>query len=182
MVIAVKAYRDLAGDELDEWEQLAKSANRSPEARLGSDLRWAELTAEDSLIRLWDEDELRACAWVTQRAIDIAGREARVAGVRGVATDPEHRRRGYGTAVMERAHELMRSLPCELALLFSSVMAVRFYESLGWRAIGGPVTCEQPGGAIDYTERLPTAPVMALVLREGVELPSGPIDVRGLPW
>jgi hypothetical protein len=38
------------------------------------------------------------------------------------------------------------------------MMAVPFNESLGWRAIGGPVTCDQPGGRIVYTEALPTRP------------------------
>ena len=54
----------------------------------------------------------------------------------------------------------MRSFAdCEFAVLFSSVMAVPFYEDLGWRAIRGPVTCDQPGGSIDYTETLATGPV-----------------------
>ena len=84
---------------------------------------------------------------------------------------------------MGRAHELMRSFAdCEFAVLFSSVMAAPFYEELGWRAIRGPVTCDQPSGPIDYTETLPTAPVMVLALRPTAELPDGPIDVRGLPW
>jgi len=88
----------------------------------------------DFLIRLRDEDALRACAWVTTQLISICGEELRVAGIRGVMTDPDRRRRGYGRAVMERAQALMRSqTDCEIALLFSSVMAVPFYESLGWR-------------------------------------------------
>jgi hypothetical protein len=63
------------------------------------------------------------------------------------------------------------------------VMAVPFYESLGWRRIEGPVTCEQPGGRIVYTETLPpSAPVMALALHDSAELPRGPVDVAGLPW
>ena len=38
---------------------------------------------------------------------------------------------------MERAQALMRSFgDCELAVLFSSVMAVSFYENLGWRVAG----------------------------------------------
>jgi hypothetical protein len=84
---------------------------------------------------------------------------------------------------MERTQELLRSFAtCEVALLFSSPMAVPFYEELGWRALPGPVTCDQPGGRIDYTERLPDAPVMVLALLPGAAFPSGPVDVRGLPW
>lgn len=182
--IDVRSDRDLEPKELEELERLAEKAHPAGEARLGSDLRWARLDTEtDYLIRLWDEDELRACAWVTRRTVSISGRETRVAGIRGVVTDPDRRRRGYGRAVMERAHELMRSFSdCEIALLFSSVMAVPFYESLGWRTVRGPVTCDQPGGRIDYTETLPTAPVMALNLWGSETVPTGPIDVPGFPW
>jgi len=184
MLIDVRPYRDVQPHEIEEWEQLAERARSPGEVRLGSDLSWADLSPEtDYLIRLWDQDGLRSCAWVTQRTISVSGRERRVAGVRGVLTDPAHRRRGHGHAVMERAHELMRSFPdCDFALLFSSVMAVPFYESLGWRAIPGPVMCDQPGGPINYTAALPTAPVMVLALRPSVALPDGPIDVQGLPW
>lgn len=183
-VVDVRAYRDLEPDELEDWEGLATKAHPPGEARLGSDLRWADLdAATDYLIRLREKGELRACAWVTRRTVRVSGRETRVAGIRGVVTDPDRRRRGYGRAVMLQAHELMRTFDdCELALLFSSVMAVPFYEELGWRALRGPVTCDQPNGRIDYTDVLPTAPVMALALRSSAELPAGPLDVPGFPW
>jgi hypothetical protein len=84
---------------------------------------------------------------------------------------------------MRRAHELIRSRSdCEFALLFSSMVAVPFHERLGWRAIPGPVRCDQPEGRISYTERIPNAPVMVLMSRTEDEPPRGAIDVRGLPW
>ena len=182
--VEVRPYGGLRPDEIEEWERLVRKAYPPGEKRLGSDLRWADLDAEaDSLIRLRDDGELRACAWVTRRTVAISDQELHVAGIRGVVTDPEHRRQGYGRAVMQRAQELMRSFTdCEFALLFSSVMAVPFYESLGWRPVREPVTCEQPGGRIDYTEALPTAPVMALALRDDRDLPCGPVHVDGFPW
>jgi GNAT superfamily N-acetyltransferase len=184
MPVAVRRYRELVPDEVAEWERLVRKAYPPGEVRLGAELRWAGLDAEtDYLIRFHEDAELRACAWVTKRTATVSDHELRVAGIRGVVTDRGHRRRGHGRAVMERAHELMRSFAdCEVALLFSSVMAVPFYESLGWRAVNGPVTCEQPGGRIDYTRALPTAPVMALALHRAAELPFGPIHVHGFPW
>jgi hypothetical protein len=84
---------------------------------------------------------------------------------------------------MEEAHKLMRSFgDCDFALLFSTVMAVPFYESLGWQSVPGPVICDQPGGHIDYTRIRPTAPVMALSLLDSADLPSGVVRVRGFPW
>jgi GNAT superfamily N-acetyltransferase len=184
MRVEVRPYRDLEPSELDEWQRLVTKEHPPGEARLGSDIRWADPDPRtDHLIRLWDEGELRACAWVTRRTVSVSGRETSVAGIRGVVTDPEQRRRGYGRAVMERAHDFMRSFAgVEFALLFSSVMAVPFYESLGWTSIRGPVMVDQPNGRIDYTETLPTAPVMILRLRRSADMPAGQIDVRGLPW
>jgi GNAT superfamily N-acetyltransferase len=184
MAVEVRPYRKLQPDELGEWDRLVRKTRPPGEVRLGSDLRWADLDAEtDYLIQFREDDELRACAWVTRRTVTISDQEMCVAGIRGVITDPDYRRRGYGRAVMERAHRLMRSFPdCEFALLFSSVMAVPFYETLGWRMVRESVTCEQRGGRIDYAEALPTAAVMALALRHPADLPSGPVHVHGLPW
>jgi GNAT superfamily N-acetyltransferase len=184
MGVDVRPYRELRRDEVEERERLARKGHPPGEARLGSDLRWADLDPEtDYLVQLHEDGQLVACAWVTKRTVRIEGDETRVAGIRGVLTDPGQRRRGYGRAVMEPAHDLMRSFAdCDFALLFSSVMAVPFYETLGWRAIPGPVTCEQPGGRIDYTAALPTAPVMVLPLREGANAPAGPVHVPGFPW
>jgi GNAT superfamily N-acetyltransferase len=185
MSVEVRPYRELEPAETEEWQQLVQKAHPSGEVRLGSDLRWADLDeATDHLLRFRDNEELRACAWVTRRTVVISDQEVRVGGVRGVVTDPDHRRQGYGRAVMERAHELMRSFAdCEFALLFSSVMAVPFYERLGWHVVSEPVTCEQPEGRIVYTTTLsPEAPVMALLLREEAALPSSSIHVRGFPW
>jgi len=184
MTVDVRLYRELEGAELEEWAQLVSKAYPPGERRLGSDLHWADLDAQtDYLILLRHDSELRACAWVTKKTISVSGHEIRVAGIRGVVTDPGYRRRGYGRLVMARAHELMGTFSdCDFAVLFSSVMAVPFYEHLGWRAIPEPVSCDQPDGRIDYTAALPTAPVMVLALHEPAELPSGPVYVAGLPW
>ena len=184
VAVEVKLYRELDPEEIEEWKRLATKAHPPGEVRLASDLSWAELDpGTDYLLRAREGSDLRACAWVTKRTVTISDREIRVAGIRGVVTDPDHRRRGFGRAVMERAHELMCSFEdCDIALLFSSVMAVPFYESLGWRAIRRAVTCEQPAGRIDYTAALPAAPVMAFALRPSARLPAGDVHVHGLPW
>jgi hypothetical protein len=83
---------------------------------------------------------------------------------------------------MRRAEEhIWREVRPALAMLYSSVMAVPFYESLGWRAIPGPVFCEQPGGTINVTELLPNNPIMVLV-PDGTPLPEGVVDLCGLPF
>jgi GNAT superfamily N-acetyltransferase len=184
MAVDVRPYHDLEAEELAEWEGLVQNAHPAGEVRLGSDLRWADLDVEtDHLVGFRVDNALRACAWVTRRTVAVSDQERRVAGARGVVTDPDYRRRGYGRAVMERAQVLMRSFAdCDFAMLFSSGMAVSFYETLGWRAVRRQVTCDQPGGRIDYTAALPAAPVMVLPLREPADLPAGTIHVVGFPW
>jgi GNAT superfamily N-acetyltransferase len=183
MRLDVRHFRDVEATDMDEWRGLQQRVNSADEVSLGAGLRWAKLEPADYLIRLWDDCDLRACAWVTLRAIRVDGRETHAVGVRGVMTDPSYRRRGFGRLVMERAQELIRSRSdCEFGLLFSSVMAIPFYEALGWRTVPGPVRCHQPGGDIEYTEHLPEAPVMAYMRDQATAPPAGTIDVAGLPW
>jgi GNAT superfamily N-acetyltransferase len=184
MRVDARLYREVESEARAEMQRLVAKVHPPGEVRLGSELHWAEVNPDtDYLIRLWDDGELRACAWATRQALRAPAGDVAVAGIRGVLTDPDRRRRGYGRVVMKRAHELMQSFEdCDIALLFSSVMAVPFYEALGWRVIPGPVLCEQPSGTINYTHVLPTAPVMALKLRPSAELPSGAIATCGLPW
>jgi hypothetical protein len=46
--------------------------------------------------------------------------------------------------------------------------------------VAGPVVCAQPQGTLNWTEELPSKPVLALACNGHV--PQGAIDVRGLPW
>jgi GNAT superfamily N-acetyltransferase len=181
--VDVRQFWDVTDAEMEEWRRLQAKANAPEEARMGSDLTWAKLEPTDYFIRLWADGGLRACAWLTRRRIAVGGRDAPVAGVRGEMTHPAYRRLGLGRIVMERTHDLMRSLEdCEFGVLFSSAMAVPFYESLGWRSIDGAVMCDQPDGRINYTRRLPTAPVMVRMKEPRIAPPSGVVDVLGLPW
>ena len=120
MRVEVLAYPTLPSRQLDEWRTLRYRVHPRGVSELGSDLSWAPLDeSTDQLVGLWDGSALRSCAWITKRTIAVDERRVRVAGVRGVMTDPARRRRGY--------------------------VAVPFYVRLGWRAVTGPVFCEQRG-------------------------------------
>ena len=83
---------------------------------------------------------------------------------------------------MQRATEFIwRAQHAELALLFSSEIAVPFYTTLGWIIVHGQVLCEQPGGVINYTQVAPEAPLMMLLPTEAKPSITS-IDMRGLPW
>lgn len=174
---------DLTADGRRELNELGVRCFGPPEQQRQS-LHLVPAPADDSkhVVRVWEGDRLVSCLWLTERTILIAGRGTDVAEIRGVRTDPAYRRRGFGAAAMRRAADFIRQEPRpDLALLLSSEMAVPFYRSLGWRAIAGPVLCEQPGGTVNLTETLPNNPAMVL-LPVGGQVPRGTVDLCGFPW
>jgi GNAT superfamily N-acetyltransferase len=180
--IDVRSSLGLQGVELDEWRALGDLVHPPDRPRPATGMEWAPRQDDDHIVRVWDDDQLRACAWVTWRVVSIDDREGPVAGIRGVMTHPDARRRGYGRAAMLHAQAVIDwGPPTEMALLFSSEMGVAFYRSLGWVEVGVPVLIEQAAGRIDYMALHPEAPVMAR-LRPGAVLPSKAIEVHGLPW
>lgn len=181
--IDVRASTQLQGPGLDEWRRLGDLVHPPDRPRPPDALVWAPRADSDQIVRVWDDDdELRACAWVTWREVAIDDRDALVAGVRGVMTHPAARRMGYGRAAMLHAQAAIDSRgDVEMALLFSSEMGVPFYRSLGWLEVGVPVYCEQPDGRIEYSAQRPHAPAMVR-LAPGRGLPARAIDIRGLPW
>ncbi len=76
-----------------------------------------------------DDDEIRSHAAVVERDIEASGHLLDTGYVEGVATWPEHEHRGYGTAVMEAAAEVIRER-YELGGLGTGIAG--FYERLGW--------------------------------------------------
>jgi len=62
--------------------------------------------------------------------LDKAGKVGRLAVM------ADHRRRGVGTALMERLHAIAGDAGLTGAWCHAQVSAVRFYERLGYRAVG----------------------------------------------
>jgi ribosomal-protein-alanine N-acetyltransferase len=104
----------------------------------------------------WSEQQLRhelANAWSVPLAAVEGGPEGgeRMVGyaivwvvhdelhVLNVATDPAHRRRGVGRALLNQVAELGRARACRLATLEvrrSNEPALALYQSLGYRQVG----------------------------------------------
>ena len=181
MKIDVRPVADLSAEEQRELNELEVRCFGPPEQH---ELRLVPSPAHDTkyVVRVWEGDLLVSCLWINERTILVDGRRTNVAGIRGVRTDPEYRRRGLAGAAMQRTADFIwKEIRPELALLLSSEMAVPFYQSLGWRTVRGPVLCQQPGGSINVTEALPNNPAMVLV-PVGGQVPRGSIDLCGLPW
>ncbi len=186
MRVDLRRWRDLSQEERRRCDVLELAVHGPPKERRtrpAGQLVWAPIDPEaDHVVLVWEGDDLVSSVLIGMRDVVIDGRRTRVACIRGMRTDPAHRRRGFGKAAMERAAEFIwNELRPEMGMLLSSEMAVPLYQGLGWKIVTGPVYCDQPTGRINYSERLPNAPAMVLLPEDG-EAPTGPIDLCGLPF
>jgi GNAT superfamily N-acetyltransferase len=183
--VELRRSDELLDTEREEIRALARVAWGPPEvvaadSAVRRGVVWATDYAWQVLVREAD-GLLISHAAVVERAISVNGASVRVGGLAAVITHPERRRRGAARLAVRCASEMVcNQLGAELALLFSSEMGVPLYTSLGWRPVAGPVMCAQPQGTLNWTEELPSKPVLALACKG--QVPDGAIDVRGLPW
>jgi aminoglycoside 2'-N-acetyltransferase I len=84
-------------------------------------------------------------ASVVERILEVDGRALRTGYVEAVATRPGHEGRGYGSAVMAVASDVIRR-DFELGALGTGRFA--FYERLGWERWRGPSSVRATGGTL----------------------------------
>ena len=87
----------------------------------------------DFTLAVKKDGEWKACVQIFERVLQFADRKARVGGIGSVATHPDSRGRGYSTALMNHALEVMRGVGMQAGMLFTSIHP--FYERLGWQTI-----------------------------------------------
>lgn len=135
---------------------------------------WADI---DWHVLLWYEGRLASHAAITERVAEAGGETVKLAGIGGLMTPGEWRGRGMASAVMLAAAAFLRDeLHVDFGLLLCSKKLAPFYRGLGWETVRGPVTFDQPGRKEQWAEE-----TMVLQCTER-DWPSGPIDLRGLPW
>lgn len=93
--------------------------------------------------------------WITRWLQPGSGTPLRTAYVEMVATEPEHRRRGFATGVMKRLAEAITGF--ELGALCPAETSL--YSELGWVFWRGPLFIRMPG------ELLPTPDERVMILR-----------------
>ena len=115
--------------------------------------------------------------WITRWLQPQGHAPLKTAYVELVATHPDHRRRGYATAIMKRvAVEIADE---ELGGL--SPATHRLYERLGWRFWRGPLFARIDGGTLATTDervmvlRLPRTPSLDLQAPLSVEWRAGEV-------
>ncbi len=183
-VVVLQPWRDLDEADLAEWDELQAAVNGPPDQRRQqARLVWAPLDPDSSwLVSVRDDGQLVSGLVLITRTVSLGGAAILAGGVRGVATHPNHRRRGFARAAMLRATAFAwEDLNLFAMVLLSSAMAVPLYRGLGWREVAGPVRCWQPSGELVFGDVHPEAPAMMLA-RGGADWPVAPLDLGGLPF
>lgn len=103
---------------------------------------------------------------------------APVVGIGGVIVTRRRRGEGLAKTVIDAALERAAALGPDKALLFCRPDRAGLYEKHGFAEVpGGPITVEQPGGAVAMPDVAMWRP-----LRAGAQLPPAPLRLRGLPF
>ena len=143
-----------------------------------SSLVWADSPPWVALVQV--QGTLAAHVGIVEREILIGSRLLRVGGISSVMTEPELQGRGYATAALHQATDFIRDrLSVPFALLTCLEHRRSFYERFGWVVLDQPVVCDQPAGKALLT--CPGRLMMSLSFGAGAQ-PTGPVDLRGLPW
>lgn len=118
-----------------------------------------------------------AHASVVERTLEVDGRPLRTGYVEAVATRPGLEGRGYGSAVMAAAGDVIRD-GFQLGALGTGRFT--FYERLGWERWAGPSGVRTPGGLV----ATPNEDGWIMILRTpttGDLRPSAPISCDWRP-
>jgi len=117
---------------------------------------------------------------IVDRTVRIGGQSLSIAGVGGVATHPQFRRRGFTDVLLHTAVEQMRQRDpqnaYDFAMLFCSDHMVHYYTKRGFSQVPNPVHILQSGQWILFEDHRMIMPL------SGKPWPEGEVDVNGRSW
>jgi len=139
-------------------------------------VKWAHA---DLRVLIETEDDALAChTGIYFRTVTWNGQRVHIGGIGGVATHPDHRRRGYASIALNAAVQTMRDHDAaQFALLFCEPHNFEFYQARGWQRFDGAVYAEQPEGRVRFEVM---TPFVTDLKRRAPTL--GTLDLCGLPW
>jgi GNAT superfamily N-acetyltransferase len=169
------ASADLSPDDRAATVALADAAFPPEPGDPAGDMAWA--AADETAIARDPDGRVAAMVGIVHRDGTLDGAPVRLAGIGGVATWPDLRRRGYARAALERALEAIDARGPDLTMLICAPARVPFYASVGFVPFAGTTWTQQAGERVvlDYE---PT------MIRPG-RLPApavGELDLCGPPW
>ena len=115
----------------------------------------------DNIIIVKDGDRVASTVAIWTNTIEIGTARLQVGGINILATLPEYRREGLGTAVMEASHQRMRDLGCHVGRLTTDI--TNWYRRLGWERAGIVYTYEFDRANMTLLPRLPAAVTLRCV-------------------
>jgi aminoglycoside 2'-N-acetyltransferase I len=139
-------------------------------------IKWAN---PDLRVLIETDDGALVChTGIHFRTVIWNGQKVHIGGISGVATHPDHRRRGYASVALEAAvHTLRDHDAAQFALLFCEPHNFNFYQSRGWQSFNGAVYAEQVAGRVRFEAMTPY--VLDLKRRAPT---LGTLDLCGMPW
>jgi aminoglycoside 2'-N-acetyltransferase I len=124
------------------------------------------------------DGELACHTGIFFRTVTWNGQKVHIAGIGGVATRADLRRRGYASIAIDAAMQTMRDHDAaQFALLFCEPHNFAFYQSRGWQPFAGTIYVEQPAGKVRFEAM---APFVMDLKRQAPTL--GTLDLCGPPW
>ncbi len=160
--------------QIDQLDHLAYSSVKLPENPEYGQIVWS---AHHWMVLGYLNDALVTQLCLLKREILIGAESVRVAGLGGVATDPQWQRHGFALQILREAEKFMRDdIGVAFGLLICDKEIQPYYTRGGWINVAQSLRYSQA----DQRRVLNTC-VMVLPLANQV-WPSGEIDLCGSPW
>jgi predicted acetyltransferase len=145
-------------------------------------LPWAGIAFAHAELRVLVQDEAGEAlshVGIYRRDIIWNGRKVPAAGVGGVLTRADARRRGYASIALHAAVQTLKDEgSAAFALLFCEPHNAPFYMARGWKPFDGEIHAEQPHqGRVRFEAIAP----YTYDIRGRAPI-TGVIDLCGLPW
>jgi predicted acetyltransferase len=117
---------------------------------------------------------------IVDRTVRVGGQSLSIAGIGGVATHPQFRRRGFTGVLLQTALEQMRQRSSgnayDFAMLFCTDHMVHYYTQRGFCQVTNPVHIFEAGQWILFEDHRMIMPL------SGKPWPEGEVDVSGRSW
>jgi len=129
--------RGVRREEREQLLSLLKSAFPSTEIEWFPPYYDGDPYYKPEYTRVWEENGvLLSTVQIVKKILRIEDQTILLGGIANVGTHPDHRGKGYATALLEDSLRLMKEEGFHLSLLFTGIQP--FYEKLGWREIPFP--------------------------------------------
>jgi predicted acetyltransferase len=167
--IVIKAVEELTETE----KQMTTEVDRLSFTDEQNDIEWGD---SQWLVMGFIDGFIVTQIGILKREVDVGGQKLSVGGVGGVATHPDHRRRGYAGQLLRASEQLMRELDLPFGVLVCGEERMPYYASFGWQKIDNKTIFQNQG-----KDRELDGIMMILPLKDQA-WPGGVLNLNGKPW